>query len=107
WGKLLADASVTANGHQASVDNGVSTSNGGVGILHILGLSAGDTITVKIQDSADDAAWSDLLTFTLDGSAIGAERVAVSGTVERYTRASYTVAGSSVSFPIAAAFIRK
>lgn len=107
YGILLADVTVTANGNQSSVDNGASSANGGVGYLHILGLSAGDTITGKVQHSTDNAAWSDLITFTLDGSALDAERIEVSGTVNRYVRASYTVTGASISFPIAVVFIRK
>jgi hypothetical protein len=107
FGNLLADVTVTANGNQASVDNSAGSSNGGVGYLHILGLSSGDTITVKVQHSTDDSAWSDLITFTLDGSALDAERIEVSGTVNRYVRASYTVTGSSISFPIAVVFVRK
>lgn len=107
FGILLADATITATGQQSSVDNGAASSNGGVGYLHILGLSAGDTITVKIQHSTDNSTWADLITFTLDGTALDAERVEVTGTVNRYVRASYTVTGSSISFPIAVAFVRK
>jgi hypothetical protein len=107
FGLLLADLAVTANGQQASVNNGAASANGGVGVLHITGLSAGDTITVLIEDSANNSDWATLITFTLDGSAIGAERLAVTGDVDQYVRASYTVTGSSVSFPIAVLFIRK
>lgn len=106
YGVLLADTTVTANGNEASYDSGAQTTNGGVGYLHITALSAGDTITVTIEDSPNDSVWSTLLTFTLDGTAIDAERVAVAGTVERYIRAEYTVTGASISFPIAVAFIR-
>jgi len=106
FGVLLADATISANGNQASVDNGASSANGGVGYLHITALSAGDTITVLIEDSPDNAIWSTLITFTLDGSALAAERLTVGGTVDRYVRASYTVTGTAISFPIAAAFIR-
>lgn len=105
-GILLADATVTANGNQASVDNGALTNNGGIGYLHITGLSAGDTITVLIEDSPNDSTWATLITFTLDGTALDAERVAVSGAVDRYVRASYTVTGAAISFPIAVAFKR-
>jgi hypothetical protein len=107
FGVLLADATISANGQQTGVDEGAASANGGVGVLHILALSAGDSITVKIQDSADNVNWADLITFTLDGAAIGAERVEVTGAVDQYVRASYTVTGSGVSFPIAVIFIRK
>lgn len=106
WGLLLADTTVTANGNQASVDNGASSADGGVGYLHILALSAGDTITVLIEDSPNNSDWSTLITFTLDGTALDAERLTVAGTVDRYVRVSYTVAGASISFPIAVAFKR-
>ncbi|MCP4708023.1 MAG: hypothetical protein GY869_05325, partial [Planctomycetes bacterium] len=107
FGELLADTTVTANGDQASIDYGASTSNGAVGYFHILGLSAGDTITILIEDSADDNTFATLVTCTLDGTALDAERVAVTGTVNRYVKASYTVTGSSISFPIAVIFVRK
>jgi hypothetical protein len=108
WGVLLADATVTANGNQSSVDQAAQTTSGGVGYLHITSLSAGDTITVLIEDSANDSTWATLITFTLDGTAVDAERVATSTTetVDRYVRASYTVTGASISFPIAVAFKR-
>lgn len=106
FGILLADTTVTGNGNQSSVDNGASSSSGGVGFFHITALSAGDTITILIEDSADDAAWSTLITCTLDGTALDAERLTVSGTVDRYVRASYTVTGASISFPIAVGFKR-
>lgn len=106
WGKLLADVTVTANGNQASIDNGASSANGGVGYFHNLALSAGDTITVLIEDSPNDSAWSTLITFTLDGTTLDAERLTVAGTVDQYLRTSYTVAGASISFPIAVTFKR-
>lgn len=107
FGVLLADATITANGNQSSVDNAAGTTAGGVGFLHILDVSSGDAITVKVQHSTDNSSWSDLLTFALTGSTVGSERKEVSGTVNRYIRASYTVTGSSISFPIAVAFCRK
>lgn len=108
WGVLLADTTVTANGNQASVDQTAQTTSGGVGYLHILNTSAGDTITVLIEDSTNDSTWATLITFTLDGTSADAERVATSTTetVDRYVRASYTVTGASISFPIVVAFKR-
>ena len=105
-GTLLLDDTVTADGNGSSVDNGASSSNGGVGYLHITATSSGDTIAVTVQDSPDDAAWSDLVTFTIDGSAVAGERVEVTGTVNQYVRAEYDVTGTDVSFPIAVSFVR-
>ena len=106
WANLLADTTVTANGQQSSYDHGAQTTNGGVGYLHITDTSAADTIAVLIEDSANDSTWATLIAFTIDGTSADAERVAVSGTVDRYVRASYTVTGSAISFPIVVAFHR-
>lgn len=107
-GILLADqAGVSANSNTPSADQSAQSSNGGVGYLHITGVSAGDTLTVKIQDSANDADWADLITFTLDGSSVDAERATVSGMVDRYVRALWTVSGTGIDFDFAVMWIRK
>ncbi|MBU2249810.1 MAG: hypothetical protein KKD77_23890 [Gammaproteobacteria bacterium] len=74
------------------------------GTIHIWAACATDTYVVKIQDSADDASYNDLVTFTLDGSAVGSERVAVaSGSVDKYVRvvaARTGAAGDSFGFSV-------
>jgi hypothetical protein len=108
YGTLLIDSSISDDNNTASIDNDGSSANGGVGYVHLTGLSAGDSIdTLKITHSDDDAIFEDLITFTLDGSAVGAERIAVTGTVEQYVRAEWTVTGTGVSFPVMISFIRK
>lgn len=108
WGVLLADEeTVSANGNTAtSVDNAASSADGGVGYLFITGISAGDTITVTVEDSPNDSTWATLGTFTLDGSALAAERITVAGTVDRYLRVAWTVTGASIDFDIAIMFKR-
>lgn len=106
FGVLLDDATITQDGSSTAVNNGASSANGGVGYLHILGLSSGDSIVVKIQHSSDNNTYADLITFTLDGSAIGGERITVAGTVDQYLKATYDVTGASISFPLAVAFSR-
>lgn len=107
-GVLLLDDTVTATGGASSNDYGAQTTAGAVGYCHLYGVSDSDTITIKIQDSANNSDWADLITFTLDGSAIGAERVATSATetVDRYVRAYYTISGTDPSFDVAVTFIR-
>jgi len=108
WGVLLANlAGVSADGQTASVDNLAASTNGAVGYLFLTGVSAGDTISVKIQHSPDNAVWADLITFSLDGAAVGAERQAVGGSVDRYVRVLYDVTGTAVSFDFAVIFSRK
>jgi hypothetical protein len=106
WGVLLDDDTITGDGSTSSLDQGGQTTNGAVGYCHITALSAGDTITVVIEDSANDADWSTLITFTLDGTALDAERIEVSGTIDQYVRVTYTTTGTGISFPVAVALIR-
>ena len=98
--------SATATG--TSVDQTASTTNGGVGYLHVTANTRNGAITVKVQHSSDNSTFADLITFTsVTSSTIVSERIAVTGTVNRYVRASYTVAGSSGSATTTVAFSRK
>ena len=81
----------TATGNGASFDNAVATTRGGVGYLQ--NLSTSTSLAVRIQHSVDNSAWVDLLTFAT-ATAPGAQRVAVTGTVNRWIRATWTITGS-------------
>jgi len=74
------------------------------GSLHIYAACAADTYVIKIQDSTDNITFADLVTFTLNGSVIGAETVKVaSGTVDKYRRVLATrtgSAGNTLSFSV-------
>lgn len=86
----------TANG--TGVDNAASTANGGVGLLHLTTFSGLTNIIVKIDHSTDNVTFTNLITFS---TAVGVtqQRSTVSGTVNRYLRASWTVTGTgSASF---------
>jgi hypothetical protein len=108
FGILLADQSaVSSDSNTSSVDQTAQSTAGAVGYLHLTAVSAGDTLVVKIQDSANNTDWADLITFTLDGTAVGAERSTVSGTVDRYVRVLWDVTGTGVSFDFAVMFVRK
>ena len=100
----------TETGEAASVDATAEfspTTGGGVASLHVTAASGTTpTLDVKIQHSDDDTVWVDLLSFT-QATGATSERVAVSGTVERYTRAAWTIAGTTPSFTFAAAFARR
>lgn len=64
--------------------------------LHVYTACATDTYEVKVEDSANDVDWDTLLTFTLDGSAVGSERISVaSGTVNQYRRVTATRTGAA------------
>ncbi len=96
----------TASGNGSSVDGGASTSGGGVAALHVTAASGtSESLTAKVQHSADNTTFVDLVTFTAAGST--AERTAVTGTVNRYVRASWQVSGTTPSFTFAVAFARR
>lgn len=110
WGKILTPpVTITNTTDGAAVDNGALSSNGGIATLHVLTACAADTYAVKVQHSADDVTYADLVTFTLDASAIGGEfqTVAVAATVNRYLRYQATRTGAAGNdFRLAVAFAR-
>lgn len=106
-GVMLADTTDTsADGNGTSVDQAAQSSAGAVGFCHITGVSTSDTVQVTVQDSADDSSWADLIVFTIDGSVAAAQRLEVTGTVDRYVRAEWDVTGSGVTIDIFVAFKR-
>jgi len=110
-GKILSSGStVTATGNGTSVDNGASTANGGAGFLSVPVNTRNGNITVKIQHSADNSTFADLVTFTVVSSTTTtSERIEVAAgtTVNRYLRVNYTVAGSTGSATPVVAFTRR
>jgi hypothetical protein len=107
-GVLLAHkASRTSTGNGTSVDNGAATTAGGVGHIHVFSKSGtSPTLDVKIQHSSDNSTFADLITFT-QATDVTSERITVTGTVNRYTRETRTIGGSSTpTFSYAAAFAR-
>lgn len=108
-GVILAPKTVvSATALGTSVDDVAGTTNGAVGYVHVIANTRDGAITVKIQHSTDNSTFADLITFTsVSSTTIVSERIAVTGTVNRYVRASFTVAGSSGSANITVAFSRK
>lgn len=89
WGELLLPKTTHSTATDgSSVDNGASTSNGAVGYMQQFGLTSG-TAEYDIEDSTDDAVFANLIAFTDRTTDIAVtERVHVTGTVNRYVRAS-------------------
>lgn len=103
---LAAKAARTATGNGTSVDNGASSANGGCGHQHVFAKSGTTpSLTTKIQHSADNSTFADLITFTA-ATTVTSERVTVTGTVNRYVRESRTISGTSPSFTNCVAFAR-
>ena len=105
---LTTGAAVSSTADGASSDAGASSSGGGVGHLHVTSNDRDDTVIVKVQDSADNISFVDLVTFTtVSASTTTSQRLAVTGTVNRYLRATFTVAGSTGSATVHVAFARR
>jgi hypothetical protein len=83
-----------------SVDNAASSLNGGAGNLHLIDFD-GDDITVKVQHSANNSTWADLLTFTQLTDVGSEQKVSAAGaTVNRYLRASWAGTFNSATFAL-------
>lgn len=100
WGVSLHDlvAETTSASGSSVDDNGASSANGAVGSLHVTAAN-GTSVVVKIQHSTDNVSFSDLITFTT-ATGLTSERKTVTGTVNRYVRASWTVTGTSFTFAV-------
>lgn len=100
----------TITGNGTGVDNGASSSDGGSGYLQVTAhdrTDGNETADIKVQHSVDDVTYADLITFTQIASATPqAQRVAVTGTVNRYVRDNRTMAGTTPSTTYHLAFSR-
>lgn len=107
---LSSGSAVTATGNGTSVDNGASSANGGVAYLSVPTNTRNGNITVKVQQSADNSTFTDLVTFTaVTSTQKTSERIEVAAgtSVARYLRVNYTVAGSTGSATPIVAFSRR
>lgn len=96
WATRTDDWNTAVEGN--SVDNAASSTSGGHGYLQVSGFSGPNTLTVKIQHASDGggagATWADLISFTAVTGAQTAQRIAVSGTIDRWTRVIATGFGN-------------
>jgi hypothetical protein len=108
-GRILSSGTaVTTTGNGTSVDNGAASTNGGVGFVSVPTNTRNGNITVKVQQSADNSTFTDLITFTeVTSTQKTSQRVEVAGAVARYLRVNYTVAGSTGSATPVVAFARR
>lgn len=107
---LHAHAARTATADGSSVDQTASSSGGAAAYLQVsAGSPDAGTLDVKVQHSADNSVWADLITFTQVAGTDDptAERGAATGTVNRYVRATWTIAGTTPSFSFLVGFHRK
>lgn len=109
WGNLLTAGKLTqvAAGNGSSVDLGalpVSYAFGWAMYLHVFAFT-GTSVTVKVQDSADNSAWLDLSGATFAAATgVSSQRVSTAATstatVRRYVRLVSTGTFSSAQFAV-------
>lgn len=105
---LGAATAVTSTGEGAGQDGGAASSDGAAGYLHVTANTRDGSSTFKVQHSADNVTYADLITFTAVGSSTTtSEKVEVTGTVNRYVRASHAPGGSTGSVTYTMAIARK
>jgi hypothetical protein len=88
--KSLRYSAETASGTGDTLDWGSSGTEGAAGYLHIVAKRSDSTLAVTIQDSPDQTTWTDLIAFP-PKTDITTEKRVVTGSVDRYLRAIWTV----------------
>lgn len=111
WGRQLTAGirTDTAATDGASIDTTASADFGGQAYLQVFAATIVDA-TIKIQDSADDAAWADVASFGFTALAAGrtAERIAIANTatIRRYVRVVTTTTGGITSLAFAVMLVK-
>lgn len=94
YGVSLHDLTAeTSDGSATSVDNAAATTAGGFAHLHVTAFSGLTDAIVTVEDSANNSVWATIGTFATVTAATS-ERIAISGTIRRYTRATVDVTGT-------------
>jgi len=90
WGVALTQpVSVIGSTSGSAVDNGGANGGGGLACLHVLEAAPSDAYSITIEGSGRGAFAGEertLATFTLDGRALGSEKVKIEGRIPRYAR---------------------
>jgi len=100
WGNILTTGvqTVSSAANTTSIDQSASSSQGARAYIMNFTLNSGSP-TVKIQDSANNSDWADLITFSTS-SAASAERKTVTGTVNRYVRLNLSGTFSNLALAV-------
>lgn len=105
---LAALTAITATTDGTSVDNLASSSLGATANLHVTANTRDSNTTIKVQDSADNITFADLITFTTVGATVlTSQSATATGTVNRYLRAQTTLAAGTGSITITISIARR
>src|SRR5699024_2262052 len=96
----------TTSGAGVGIDGGQPTDKGATVTIHIPQRTDADTFDITVQHSPDNDTWADLTTFV--SSAEGASHMlTLTGPIERYVRAIWTVEGTAPSTQFVVMFCRR
>jgi hypothetical protein len=105
---LAGKAALAATTNGTSVDNTAATTLGATANLHVTANTRNSNSTIKVQHSADNSTWADLITFTVVGATtLTSESLTATGTVNRYLRAQTTLATGTGSITITISIARR
>jgi hypothetical protein len=105
---LAALTALTATTDGTSVDNLASSSLGATANLHVTANTRDSDSTIKIQSSADNVTFADLITFTTVGATVlTSQSSTATGTVNRYLRAQTTLDAGTGSITITISIARR
>lgn len=94
YGVCLAPlTAITTDTNGASVDNGASSANGAVAHLHVTAFTGLTSNVITIEHSTNNSTWTTLATFT-SVTGTTSQRLAITGTVNRYVRLVDDVTGT-------------
>ena len=111
FGQLLTPGKRTDTGatNGSSLDFGATDSTFGLAAYCFVTDFSGTDITIKLQDSANNSAFSDITGAAFTAfTAVGAQRLqtAVGGTVRRYVRVATTTSGGFTTCTFVVLFVR-
>lgn len=89
--RVLAVATASSSG--AALDNAAKSTNGGAGYLQVTANASSDAAMV-IDHSSDGSSWETVVTFDAAPLTPSAQRVAITGEIRRYVKASCTLSGN-------------
>lgn len=105
---LAGNAAHSTSTNGASVDGAASSSLGARANLHVTANTRSANTTIKVQHSADNSTWADLITFTVVGATtLTSETRTATGTVNRYLRATTTIASGTGSITYTVSLSRR
>lgn len=89
----------TSTGNGTALDGSASSASGGAVWVHCTAFT-GTSITLTVEDSADNSSFATIATFTAITAGGSSERIAIAGTIRRYVRVVRSGTFTSATFSV-------